>query len=54
MRVQGEPKQHGKPYTVGKREAQLDTREGQVRLYEVAERPVLVRKPGNAGGAKGP
>jgi hypothetical protein len=39
---------------VGQREAQLDAREGQAGLYEVAERPVIVRKPGNAGGAKGP
>jgi hypothetical protein len=46
--------QHAKPYTVGGRDAQLDAREGQARLYRVAERPVLVRIPGNAGGAKGP
>jgi hypothetical protein len=39
---------------VGQREAQLDAREGQARLHEVAERPAVVRKPGNAGGAKGP
>ncbi len=54
MRGHGEPKQHGKPHTVGEREAQLDAREGQARRYEVADRPVGVRKPGNAGGAKGP
>jgi len=46
MRVQGEPAQHGKPHTVGWREAQLDAREGQARRYGVAERPVVVRKPG--------
>ena len=54
MRVQGEPTQHGKPHAVGWREAQLEAREGQARLHGVAERPVLVRKPGNAGRAKGP
>jgi hypothetical protein len=54
MRVRGKLTQHGKPHAVGQREAQLDAREGQARLQGVAERPVLVRKPGNAGGAKGP
>jgi hypothetical protein len=33
---------------------QLDAREGQAGLREVAERSVVVVKPGNAGGAKGP
>ena len=33
---------------------QRNAREGQVRPREVAERPVVVVKPGNAGGAKGP
>jgi hypothetical protein len=33
---------------------QPDAREGQAGLREVAERPVVVTKPGNAGGAKGP
>ena len=46
--------QHGKPHAVGAREAQLDAREGQARRCGVAERPVVVLKPGNAGGAKGP
>ena len=36
------------------REAQPDSREGQAGPNGVAERPVVVRKPGNAGGAKGP
>ena len=54
MRVQGELTQHGKPQAVGTREAQLDAREGQARRCGVAERPVGVLKPGNAGGAKGP
>ena len=54
MRAHGEPTPHGKPPAVGTREAQLDAREGQARRYGVAERPVVVLKPGNAGGAKGP
>ena len=33
---------------------QLTTREGQVGPSGVAERPVVARKPGNAGRAKGP
>ena len=33
---------------------QRDAREGQARLRKVAERSVVVMKPGNAGGAKGP
>ena len=39
---------------VGARDPQPTTREGQVGPPEVAERPVRARKPGNAGGAKGP
>ncbi len=39
---------------VDERDVQLDAREGQARLHGVAERPVVVLKPGNAGGAKGP
>ena len=35
MRVQGELTQHGKPHTVGQREAHLDAREGQARLHRV-------------------
>ena len=33
---------------------QLETREGQARPCGVAERPVVPRKPGNAGVGKGP
>ena len=33
---------------------QLTTRERQVRPYGVAERFVVLMKPGNAGGGKGP
>ena len=36
------------------RELQPVSREGQAGSSGVAERPVVVRKPGNAGGAKGP
>ena len=39
---------------MGARDRQPTTREGQVGPFEVAERPVGARKPGNAGGAKGP
>ena len=30
------------------------TREGQTGLVGMADRPVVLRKPGNAGGGKGP
>ena len=33
---------------------QLATREGQAGPYGVADRPVVLVKPGNAGGGKGP
>jgi hypothetical protein len=33
---------------------QPDAREGQAGPCGVTERPVVVMKPGNAGGAKGP
>jgi len=36
------------------RDPQLDSREGQAGPVRVAERPVVVMKPGNSGGAKGP
>jgi len=36
------------------RDRQRDARQRQARPYGVTERPVVVRKPGNAGGAKGP
>jgi len=39
---------------VRKREPQPTTREGEVGPSRVAERPVVPRKPGNAGGGKGP
>ena len=36
------------------RDSQLELREEQAGPFEVAERPVVVMKLGNAGGAKGP
>ena len=36
------------------RDNQPDAREGQAGRYGVAERPVVLEKPGNAGGGKGP
>ncbi len=38
----------------GERDLQPEPREGQAGPCRVAERPVVARKPGNAGGAKGP
>lgn len=40
--------------TVAARDRQLESREGQAGPCGVAERLVVVMKPGNAGGAKGP
>ncbi len=37
-----------------RRDSQQALREEQARPYGVAERPVVVMKLGNAGGAKGP
>ena len=34
--------------------ANLETGDGRTGRYGVAERPVLLRRPGNAGGGKGP
>ena len=38
----------------GDREPQPGPRERQTGPLRVAERPVVVKRPGNAGGAKGP
>ena len=54
MRVQGRRPQHGKPLAVAARDRQPDSREGQAGPRGVAERFVVARKPGNAGGAKEP
>jgi hypothetical protein len=45
--------QHGKPQCVI-RDDQPDAREGQAGRAGVAERFAVPRKPGNAGGGKGP
>jgi hypothetical protein len=45
--------QHGKPHRVVS-DDQPDAREGQAGRFGVAERFVVLRKPGNAGGGKGP
>ena len=51
--TQGKRTQHGKPCGVAS-DDQPDAREGQAGRYRVAERLVVPRKPGNAGGGKGP
>ena len=51
--TQGKRAQHGKPHGVV-RDDQPAAREGEAGRDGVAERPVLLRKPGNAGGGKGP
>ncbi len=51
--TQGKRTQHGKPLGVV-RDGQPNTREGWFGRHGVAERPVVPRKPGNAGGGKGP
>src|SRR5215469_16214318 len=52
-RRQGKRTQHGKPQGVVSND-QPDAREGQAGRPGVAERFVVPRKPGNAGGGKGP
>ena len=54
MCAQGNRMQHGKPYPVVARDHQPDSREGQAGPDGVAERPAIPRRPGNAGGGKGP
>ncbi len=51
--TQGKRMQHGKPRG-GVSDDQPDAREGQAGRPGVAERFVVPRKPGNAGGGKGP
>ncbi len=51
--TQGKRAQHGKPHCVVSND-QLEAREGQAGRPGVAERFVVLRKPGNAGGGKGP
>ena len=51
--TQGKRTQHGKPHGVVSND-QPEAREGQAGRLGVAERFVVPRKPGNAGGGKGP
>ena len=50
----GRRAQHGKPHRVVGRGDQPEAGDGQRGRDGVAERPVVPRKPGNAGGGKGP
>ena len=52
--TQGKRAQHGKPDGVVGRDDQPETGDGQRGRYRVAERSAVPRKPGNAGGGKGP
>ena len=54
MYTRGERAQHGKPDSVVGRDDQPGAGDGWTGRYGVAERPVLLRRPGNAGGGKGP
>src|SRR5258708_29737595 len=51
--TQGKRKQHGRPHGVV-RDGQPDAREGQAGRRGETEGFVVPRKPGNAGGGKGP
>jgi hypothetical protein len=52
--TQGKRRQHGKPDGVVGRGDQPEAGDGQRGRGRVAERFAVARKPGNAGGAKGP
>ena len=54
MHANGDGTQHGKPAAITGRDREPDAREGQAGSQRVAERLVVPRKPGNAGGGKGP
>lgn len=54
MYARGNRAQHGKPQAMPWRVRQPRAREGQLGSLGVAERPVVVTTPGNAGRAKGP
>jgi len=54
MYTRGKRKQHGKPDSVVGRDDQPEAGDGQRGRYGVAERPVLLKRSGNAGGGKGP
>jgi hypothetical protein len=53
-RIEGTRMKHGKPRATATGRPQRKAREGQVRSPAVTERPIVARKPGNAGGVKGP
>jgi hypothetical protein len=50
----GNQRQHGKPCQWRRVTANGCSARNRIRLVEVAERPVVVTTPGNAGRAKGP
>ena len=54
MHVQGNRPEHGKPQRCGRVTRNRCSVRSRTGPCGVAERPVVVRKPGNAGGAKGP
>ena len=47
-------RKHGKPVAEAEASRQPAPRKGSAGPKRVTERPVVARKPGNAGGAKGP
>ncbi len=51
--TQGKRTQHGKPDGVVGCDDQPEAGDGQIGRYGVAERPVVLWKPGNSGGGKG-
>ena len=54
MPGRGDRPENGKPYVVAGCDRQPDSGDGQAGPARVADRLVVVLKPGNAGGAKGP
>jgi RNA-directed DNA polymerase len=55
MFAEGDLWQHGKSRAVERQMSdQPEAREGETGLHGMAERPVWPKKPGNAGGGKGP
>ena len=52
--TQGKRTQHGKPDSVVGCDDQPKVGDNQKGRYGVAERPVVLKRSGNAGGGKGP
>jgi len=52
--TQGKRTQHGKPDGVVGCDDQPEVGDNQKGRYGVAERPVVLKRSGNAGGGKGP